>query len=103
MTSVILGVYAKSIDMIKSKLIASLSSKFSHLPERQIKEAIDCIIETMINALSQGQRIEIRGFGAFSIKNIKERNARNPKTGERVLTPASFKVHFKQGLELKER
>ncbi|MBX9702899.1 MAG: integration host factor subunit beta [Silvanigrellaceae bacterium] len=89
--------------MIKSELIASLSSKFSHLPEREIKEVVDCIIETMVNALEEGQKIEIRDFGVFSIKNMKERNARNPKTGETVLTPASRKVHFKQGLGLKKR
>lgn len=83
--------------------MACIASKFSHLPERQIQKAVQCIIETMTNALEQGQRIEIRGFGAFSVKCIKERKARNPKTGESLITPASLKVHFKQGVKLKAR
>ena len=89
--------------MIKSQLMAILASKLSHLPEDKVKKAVKCIIDTMANTLAEGQRIEIRNFGAFAIKQTKERQTRNPKNGEKFLTPPTLKVHFKPGIELKER
>lgn len=89
--------------MIKSELIASLAAKSTHLPEKQVMESINTILQLMSNALIQGRRIEIRGFGSFSLHHRPPRNAHNPKTGEKVLTKAKSSPHFKPGKALKER
>jgi len=65
--------------------------------------AVNVIIESMQNALGRGERIEIRGFGAFSLRERKGRTGRNPRTGEAVEIPTCYKVHFKPGKELRER
>jgi len=89
--------------MIKSELISNLSAKMTHLPEKQIADGINFILDLMSNTLEQGKRIEIRGFGSFSLHYRPPRNAHNPKTGEKVLTAAKFSPHFKPGKELRER
>lgn len=89
--------------MIKSQLIESLAAKMTHLPEKQVNDSINVILGLMSEALAQGQRIEIRGFGSFSLHYRPPRNAHNPKTGEKVVTEAKYSPHFKPGKELKER
>lgn len=89
--------------MIKSELIAHLAAKMTHLPEKQVTESINHILELMSDALIQGKRIEIRGFGSFSLHFRPPRNAHNPKTGEKVVTEAKYSPHFKPGKELRER
>ena len=89
--------------MIKSELIENLSAKLTHLPEKQVADAVNLILELMGNALIQGKRIEIRGFGSFSLHYRPPRNAHNPKTGEKVTTEAKYSPHFKPGKELRER
>ena len=89
--------------MIKSELIAHLAAKMTNLPERQISEGINHILELMSNALIQNNRIEIRGFGSFSLHYRPPRHAHNPKTGEKVITEAKYSPHFKPGKELRER
>ena len=89
--------------MIKSELIESLAAKMTHLPEKQITETVNCILEMMSDALISGKRIEIRGFGSFSLHYRPPRNAHNPKTGEKVVTEAKYSPHFKPGKELRER
>lgn len=89
--------------MIKSQLIASLAGKMTHLPERQVTDSINRVLELMSDALIQNQRIEIRGFGSFSLHYRPPRNAHNPKTGEKVVTEAKYSPHFKPGKELRER
>lgn len=89
--------------MIKSDLIKNLSAKLTHLPERTISNGVNHLIQLMSDALTQGQRIEIRGFGSFSLHFRPPRNAHNPKTGERVTTAPKYSPHFKPGKELKER
>ncbi|WP_419419866.1 integration host factor subunit beta [Legionella sp. D16C41] len=91
------------VGMIKSELIASLASKMTHLPEKQVTDSINRILELMSDALVKGQRIEIRGFGSFSLHYRPPRNAHNPKTGEKVVTEAKYSPHFKPGKELRER
>jgi len=91
------------VDMIKSELIESLAAKMTHLPEKQITETVNCILEMMSDALISGKRIEIRGFGSFSLHYRPPRNAHNPKTGEKVVTEAKYSPHFKPGKELRER
>jgi integration host factor subunit beta len=89
--------------MIKSELIAKLAAKMTHLPEKQVTEGINIILELMSDALIEGKRIEIRGFGSFSLHYRLPRNAHNPKTGEKVVTEAKYSPHFKPGKELRER
>ncbi|WP_133128142.1 integration host factor subunit beta [Legionella nagasakiensis] len=89
--------------MIKSELIANLAAKMTHLPEKQVTNSINYILQLMSEALIQGKRIEIRGFGSFSLHYRPPRNAHNPKTGEKVITEAKYSPHFKPGKELRER
>ncbi|MCC5014338.1 MULTISPECIES: integration host factor subunit beta [Legionella] len=91
------------VGMIKSQLIANLAAKMTHLPEKQVTDGINRILELMSEALVDGKRIEIRGFGSFSLHYRPPRNAHNPKTGEKVVTEAKYSPHFKPGKELRER
>ena len=75
----------------------------THLPEKQVTDSINHILELMSEALINGKRIEIRGFGSFSLHYRPPRNAHNPKTGEKVITDAKYSPHFKPGKELRER
>ncbi len=89
--------------MIKSELIANLAAKMTHLPEKQVADSINRILELMSESLINNKRIEIRGFGSFSLHHRPPRNAHNPKTGEKVVTEAKYSPHFKPGKELRER
>ncbi len=89
--------------MIKSELITNLAAKLTHLPEQQVADSVNHILSLMSDALIKGRRIEIRGFGSFSLHYRPPRNAHNPKTGERVITAAKYSPHFKPGKELRER
>ena len=89
--------------MIKSQLIANLASEMTGLSEKQINDAVNCILNLMTESLINNQRIEIRGFGSFSLHYRPPRNAHNPKTGEKVTTVAKYTPHFKPGKELRER
>ena len=89
--------------MIKSELIHALATKQSHIPEKDIASSVNLLIEYMSESLGNGKRIEIRGFGSFSLHYRPPRNAHNPKTGERVITVAKYSPHFKPGKELRER
>ena len=89
--------------MIKSELIKTIAKKMTHLSEQRVEEAVNLIINCMSNALQNSQRIEIRGFGAWTVQAMPARKAFNPKTGEKTEVPSKSKVHFKPGLELKKR
>ncbi|GGI87348.1 integration host factor subunit beta [Legionella impletisoli] len=89
--------------MIKSELINKIAAEMTHLPEKKISEGVNYILNIMSNALIEGERIEIRGFGSFSLHYRPPRNAHNPKTGEKVITEAKYSPHFKPGKELRER
>lgn len=89
--------------MIKSELMATLAAKMTNLPEKQVTDSINRILDLMGEALSAGKRIEIRGFGSFSLHYRPPRNAHNPKTGEKVKTEGKHSPHFKPGKELRER
>ena len=88
--------------LIKSQLIAEISQKMSHLPEKDVALSVNSIIEQMSAKLSQGGRIEIRGFGSFCLHYRPPRKAHNPKTGEKLITQPKYAVHFKPGKELRE-
>ena len=87
--------------MTKSELIAELAQQ-ADLSKKRAEEVVNCVFRTMADSLVQGSRIEIRGFGSFSIKNYDERKGRNPKTGAEVDVKAKRAVHFKVGKELRE-
>ncbi len=89
--------------MVKSELVRALSDKLPDLEARDVELAINCMIEHMITAFEQGERIEIRGFGSFNLHSIEPHIGRNPKTGEQVNVSTQTKIHFKPGKELKDR
>lgn len=89
--------------MTKSELIEALAKKQPHLALKDIELAVKCIIEKMNQALSSGNRIEIRGFGSFSLHKRPPRIGRNPKTGESVALSEKYVPHFKPGKELRDR
>lgn len=92
-----------STAITKSELIQQIASSYPHLPYRDIDEAIKLVIERLIKALESGERVEIRGFGSFSLHYRKPRIGRNPKTGEQVHLDAKYAAHFKPGKELREQ
>ena len=89
--------------MTKSELIEILAAKNSHLNHKDVELAVKSLIEQMSQSLSTGHRIEIRGFGSFSLHYRPPRMGRNPKTGEAVALAAKYVPHFKPGKELRER
>lgn len=89
--------------MTKSELIAALAARYSQLAARDTDYAVKTVLDAMTQALAEGQRIEIRGFGSFSLSERAPRVGRNPKSGEQVLVPGKQVPHFKAGKELRER
>ncbi|MBS3785952.1 MAG: integration host factor subunit beta [Gammaproteobacteria bacterium] len=89
--------------MTKSELIELIAEKQVHLPHRDVELAVKALVEQMSEALSTGERIEIRGFGSFSLHHRPPRIGRNPKTGEPVALPGKHVPHFKPGKEMRER
>ena len=89
--------------MTKSELIEVIAKEQSHLAYRDVELAIKCMLEQMSQALASGDRIEIRGFGSFSLHYRPPRLGRNPKTGEAVALAGKHVPHFKPGKELRER
>ena len=87
--------------MTKSELITQLSEKFSQLVHKDAELSVKTIIDSLGNTLGKGGRVEIRGFGSFSLNHRPARLGRNPKTGEKVNVPEKFVPHFKPGKELK--
>ncbi|MEE8342500.1 MAG: integration host factor subunit beta [Gammaproteobacteria bacterium] len=89
--------------MTKSELIEILASKNNHLNTKDLELAVKSLLEQMSQALASGERIEIRGFGSFSLHYRPPRIGRNPKTGDAVALSAKYVPHFKPGKELRER
>jgi integration host factor subunit beta len=89
--------------MTKSELIELLAAKQKHLPTKDVELAVKQVLEIMSDALSEGERIEIRGFGSFSLHYRSARQGRNPKTGDAVALSGKYVPHFKPGKELRER
>jgi integration host factor subunit beta len=89
--------------MTKSELIEIITAKQKHLPAKDVELALKQILEIMSDALAQGERIEIRGFGSFSLHFRPPRQGRNPKTGEAVALAGKYVPHFKPGKDLRER
>lgn len=89
--------------MTKSELIQQLSAMYPDLSPRQVEDAVKELIEQMAQQLASGGRIEIRGFGSFSLHYRAPRVGRNPKTGAKVSLDGKQVPHFKPGKELRER
>ena len=89
--------------MIKSELVRALNEKLPELQLGDVDLAVNCLLNHMADALVQGERIEIRGFGSFDLHYRPPRIGRNPKTGETVNLPAKVAVHFKPGKDMRDR
>lgn len=89
--------------MIKSELIEQLASENPHLTQKDVEKIVGVVLDHMTNALAEGGRVELRGFGAFSVRSRPSRQGRNPRTGEAVEVPAKSVPFFKSGKELRER
>ena len=89
--------------MTKSKLINLLAAKFSQLVHKDAELSVKSILDVMSESLRDKKRIEIRGFGSFSLNYRPPRIGRNPKTGEKVNVPEKIVPHFKAGKELRTR
>ncbi len=89
--------------MTKSELISRLSRKFPTFFLRDIEKMVNGILNEITEALQTGRRIELRGFGAFSVRKREARIARNPKNGEEVSIGTRYTVYFRTGKELREK
>ena len=89
--------------MIKSELIQKIATANPHLYQRDIERIVNVILEEIISALTRDDRVELRGFGAFSVRHRAARQGRNPRTGETVFVDEKFVPFFKTGKELRER
>ena len=89
--------------MIKSELVAEISERNPHLYQRDVEHVVNAVLEEVVSALSRGDRVELRGFGAFSVKNRPARIGRNPRTGEKVSVEEKFVPFFKTGKEMREK
>jgi len=89
--------------MIKSELIEKIAETNPHLVQRDVEKIVNVIFEEITNALASNHRVELRGFGAFSVKHRPARTGRNPRTGEQVQVGEKFVPYFKTGKELRAR
>ena len=89
--------------MIKSELVARLAERYPHLYHRDVERIVSTVLDEISAALSNGDRVELRGFGAFSVKVRPARQGRNPRTGEAVSVEEKRVPFFRTGKELRER
>ena len=89
--------------MTKSELITSLSRKFPDLYQRDVEKIVNSILGEIVETLKKGGRVELRGFGAFSVRKRDARTARNPKNGAEVTIGERFAIYFRTGKELREK
>ena len=86
--------------IVKSKLLKQLSDNYPNYYRKDLEKFLNIILSEIKQALYKGERVELRGFGVWSIHIQKARISRNPKTGEKIETPQKKKIHFKMGKEL---
>jgi integration host factor subunit beta len=89
--------------VIKSELVQRIADKNPHLYQRDVENIVNAILGEITNALSRGDRVELRGFGAFSVKQRDARVGRNPRTGHHVEVQQKYVPFFKTGKEMRER
>ncbi len=88
------------MSIVKSKLLSQLSKNYPNFLKKDLEKFINIILKEIKDTLKRGERVEFRGFGIFSSKIQKARISRNPKTGEKVNTPAKKTIHFKMSKEM---
>ena len=88
--------------MTKSELIKRLSSKYTRLKESELEALVNLVLKEISDALTKNERVELRGFGAFSIRERAPRTARNPRTGEKVTVGSRKSIYYRAGKELKD-
>lgn len=89
--------------MIKSELVQIIADRNPHLYQRDVENIVNAVLDEITQTLAAGDRVELRGFGAFSVKNRPAREGRNPRTGEMVKVEEKWVPFFKTGKELRER
>lgn len=89
--------------MIKSELVERIAELNPHLYQRDAEILVNAVLDEIIDALSRGDRVELRGFGTFSIKERNPRQGRNPRTGEKVAVTGKVVPYFKSGKEMRDR
>lgn len=89
--------------MTKSELILSMAKKYPHLYQRDIETLVNTVFDNISDTLVEGGRVELRGFGAFSVRKREARKARNPKNGKEVHIGERHAIYFRTGKELRER
>lgn len=89
--------------MIKSELIQKVAGANPHLYQRDVERIVNVILDEIIDSLARGDRVELRGFGAFTVKHRAARQGRNPRTGQTVFVEEKFVPFFKTGKELREK
>lgn len=89
--------------MLRSELVARLAADNPHLFHGDVERVVDTVLEEIVRALARGDRVELRGFGAFSVRARGARTGRNPRTGEQVAVQAKNAPYFKAGKELRAR
>lgn len=89
--------------MIRSELIQKIADENPHLYQRDVERIVNTVFEEVTNAMSRGDRVELRGFGAFSVKKREARVGRNPRTGETVQVEEKYVPFFKTGKLLRDR
>jgi integration host factor subunit beta len=89
--------------MIKSELVQKIAAQNPHLYQRDIENIVNAILGEVVAAMARGDRVELRGFGAFSVKNRPARTGRNPRTGAHVSVDQKYVPFFKTGKEMRER
>ncbi|MDR3373292.1 MAG: integration host factor subunit beta [Ancalomicrobiaceae bacterium] len=89
--------------MIKSELVQRLAERNPHLYQRDVEHIVNAVLDEVEQAMTRGDRVELRGFGAFSVKNRPARTGRNPRTGQKVAVTEKYVPFFKTGKEMRER
>lgn len=89
--------------MIKSELVQKLADQNLHLYHRDVEAIVNAILDEISDAMARGDRVELRGFGAFSVKHRPARVGRNPRTGAQVQVEQKYTPFFKTGKEMRER
>jgi integration host factor subunit beta len=89
--------------MIRSELVARIAAQNPHLYAREADAVVDAILDRITEALADGDRVELRDFGTFSVRDREARSVRNPRTGKEAVVPARAHIHFKPGRAMQAR
>lgn len=89
--------------MIKSELVQRIAAQNPHLYQRDVERIVSAVLDEITSTMGKGDRVELRGFGTFSVKHRPARTGRNPRTGVHVLVEKKFVPYFKTGKEMRER